>query len=458
MFSNDGYNFYDEHHMPNFDDQGHRYLFDFVAAELSKFEVLLDKFFSTMFDFVKLELTQDGLRKEFNSDYEKALQSNFAVVEADFYVPNVYFEEMVSILKCSHPYYKIGENARNIVKNIVIDYFHFHSSLNERLLFEDDYKEKVSDLLSIPKGFFPKNRLDQLYQVYIKCYQQSSSIRRKIAKGRELDAKYSLNIITFQQKMKELLFRILDISVPIINRLSIFERISLYKKIQSMPFSNADIQKLPKELSDFITAHPLHNSLHYDFAPEGNIKISIFETENKMYEKLQVESLEQLLEWEFIKMVQAGVRIKKCACCNRYFLVKDAKNNYCGRKFKGNKTCLDVGSNHRFYELKKNDVYYKAWRTAICRNRARITSKSNSISEDSFICWRIEGDRKLTDVRKDAEKSSESFFKWLAMTNDEIKEYEINMISILGQEEYSKIISEWKAKNKPKNILRASPT
>lgn len=450
MFSKDCYRFYDDHNMPLFDDQSHRHLFDFVDAELPQIELLLEKFFSAMFDFKKLKLKEDRHRKEFSKEYEKAAKSVnpvYIIEESEYYIANVYLEEMISILESSHPYYRIGENARNAAEDVIIDYFHLHSSYNEDVFTEEEHKNIVIELLSVPPlpGYFSPSdeksnmRLKKFYLDYKDRYSRSSSFRRILEKGREGEAKCSINIIAVQQRMKELLFRILDISVPVINRLSIFDRIWLYKKLQSKkPFSSTDVQKLSacpaktgtipqsgeymKEVSDFITAHPFHDGLHYDFAPEGNIKLTIFEDENKVYEQLGVEALEQLLQWEFIKMVEAGAKIKRCACCSRYFLVRDGKNNYCGRVFKGDKTCLDAGSNHRFKEQKKNDVYYTAYRKAISRNRARINSKTKAISKDSFDYWRMEAERKLAEVYTDGGKCSGSFFKWLDMTNEEIEE------------------------------------
>jgi len=385
-----------------------------------------------MFDFKKLELKED---RPHYKEYEEEVQFGepvHSIEEPENDVANVYLKEIISILKSSHPYYRIGENARNAAKDAIIDYFHLHSSYNEVPLDEEDHKKDVIELLSTPPllRYFSKSdevnmRLKKLFQNYKKCYDQSAPVRRALQKGRELDAKYSLNIIAVQQRMKELLLRILDISEPIINSLSIFDRIWLYKKLQSKkPFSSADVQKLSTcpAISDFTTAYPLHDDLHYDFAPKGNIKLTIFEDENKVYQQLVVESLEQLLQWEFIKMVEAGAKIKKCACCGRYFLVKDGKNNYCDRVFKGDKTCLDVGPNHRFKEQKKNDAYYTAYRKAISRNQARVNAKAKPISEYSFKYWREEAKRKRAEVYDDKAKRIGSFFKWLDMTGTEIEE------------------------------------
>jgi hypothetical protein len=442
LFTNDCYRFYDDQNMPRFDDRSHRHLFDFVSAELPQIELLLEKFFSTMFDFKKLELKEDRPRYK---EYEEEVQFVKPVPsskKSEDDKANEYLKEIISILESSHPYYRIGENAINAAEDAIIDYFHLHSSYNEDVLTEEKHKNNVSILLSTPplSGYVPSDKKKELFRAYCKCYDQSSSVRRALKKGRECEAKSAIKIIAVQQRMRELLFRILDISVPIINRLSIFDRIWLYKKLQSKkPFSSTDVQKLStcpaksgtilqsgeymKEVSDFITAHPLRDGLHYDFAPEGNIKLTIFEDENQVYEQFGVEGLEQLLQWEFIKMVQAGTKIKKCACCGRYFLVKDGKNNYCDRVFKGDKTCLDIGPDHRFKEQKKNDAYYTACRKAISRNQARVNSKTKPpITKYSFKYWRMEARRKLAGVYADGEKRSGSFFEWLDMTATEITE------------------------------------
>lgn len=441
MFTHDCYRFYDDHNMPMFADQRHRHLFDFVSANLPQIELLLEEFFSTTFDFEKLDFNNDRPDKKYKKEYEAVVQSvqPFIIDKSECFVANVHLEKIYSILKSSHPYYRIGENAWNAVEDAIIDYFHLHSSYNEDVLTEEKHKSIVNELLSTPplSGYITPDKEKELFQAYCECYQQSSSVRHAIKKGKEFETKSTIKIIAIQQRMRELLFRVLDISTPIINRLSIFDRIWLYKKLQSKrPFSSADVQRLStcpakngtilqngedmKEISDFITAHPLHDGLHFDFTPVGKITLTILEDENKVYEQLRVEGLEQLLQWEFIKMVEAGAKIKKCACCHKYFLVKDGKNNYCDRVFKGNKTCLDVGSNRRFREQKKDDAYYTAYRKAISRNQARVNSKTKKICKYSFKYWRKEAERKLAGVYADEEKHSKSFFEWLDMTDKEI--------------------------------------
>lgn len=442
MFSDDCYKFYSDNNVvPSFDDQSHRYLFDFVSVDLQQIEVLLEKFFFEMFDFTKLKLKENRPRKEFTEKYKNKIAVPFVILEHE-YVENAYLKKIINILESSHPYYRIGENAQSATEAILIDYFHLHSSYNEDVFTKNDYISIVEDLLSIPPlvGYFFTGRLEKLYEDYKRDYDCYRRIRRK---KRMRETKLSINIVTAQQRMKELLFRVLDISTPVINRLSIYERIWLYKKLQSKkPLSDADIQKLSacasknitlpkgkefdKEFFTFITKFPLHEVFHYDFAPECSVKLTILDDGNDVCDQLSVESLEQLLQWEFMKMVKVGARIKKCENCGKYFFVRDNKNNYCDREIKDGITCLDVGPSRRFVKQKKNDIYYTAYRKAYNMNTARANKycKTKKIAESALKNWRKEAKKRLSDVYADEAKNNERFYQWLNLTNEEINDLE----------------------------------
>ncbi|MDD4599918.1 hypothetical protein SDC9_15110 [bioreactor metagenome] len=442
MFSDDCYKFYNDNNIvPSFDDQSHRHLFDFVSMDLHQIEVLLEKFFSEMFDFTRLRLKENRPAKRFNDEYEKAKQSAGILNLTDYYVGNAYLKKIISILESSHPYYRIGENSRKATEDIVIDYFHLFSSYNEDFFEKsDDYIGVFKELLTVPPllcGYFTSGRTEKLYKKYLDDY---NSYRRIIRKNRKYEARCFINIVSFQQMMNELLFRILDTSTPVISRLNIYDRIWFYKRMQSKKtLSDAEIQKLSlaskknsnlpkgkefaKELYTFITQFPLHEAFQYDFTPACGITLIIPEDGNDVCEQLGAESLEKLLEWEFMKMVKAGVRIKKCENCGKYFFVRDNKNNYCDREFEEERTCLDVGSDRRFKNQKKDDVYYTAYRKACNKNTARLKSKTKAITEEgSLKNWRKEAKKRLNAVYSGTAEDKERFYDWLDLSNVEIND------------------------------------
>lgn len=59
-----------------------------------------------------------------------------------------------------------------------------------------------------------------------------------------------------------------------------------------------------------------------------------------LWQYFAIQSLEEMLHLEFMEMVKRGIRIKRCALCDHYFVLADKrKRHYCDRVYKDNRTC-----------------------------------------------------------------------------------------------------------------------
>lgn len=112
------------------------------------------------------------------------------------------------------------------------------------------------------------------------------------------------------------------------------------------------------------------------------------------YEFSQVD---QILELEFTKLLEADVRFRKCQRCGRYFILKGNFNpRYCDRVEEGEtRSCQELAAQENFKKkaadrpaLGVYDLYYR---------RYAARRKVRQIKEDEFKKWRYEAMRLRDD-------------------------------------------------------------
>lgn len=98
----------------------------------------------------------------------------------------------------------------------------------------------------------------------------------------------------------------------------------------------------------------------------------------------------------FMEMVKRGIRIKRCALCDRYFVLADKrKRDYCDRIYKGKRTCKQIGAKQRFNESVSDDIYLLQFQTIYNRMYSRYyrmdawdsDKPTNKITEEQFKAW-----------------------------------------------------------------------
>jgi len=65
-----------------------------------------------------------------------------------------------------------------------------------------------------------------------------------------------------------------------------------------------------------------------------------------------------MLYLEFMEMIKRGIRVKRCALCDRYFVLADKRRrDYCDRIYNGKRTCKQIGAKKRFNQSVEDDTY-----------------------------------------------------------------------------------------------------
>lgn len=123
-----------------------------------------------------------------------------------------------------------------------------------------------------------------------------------------------------------------------------------------------------------------------------------------------VQSFDEMLFLEFIEMLKQGIQVKRCALCDRYFVLIDRrKRQFCVREYEGGKTCQDVGPLLRYersleadeylqkFETEYNKVYSRFYR-ADGKTDSEISGKD--MMRDEFRKWSKAASKAKADYQR----------------------------------------------------------
>jgi hypothetical protein len=75
-----------------------------------------------------------------------------------------------------------------------------------------------------------------------------------------------------------------------------------------------------------------------------------------MWQYFAIQSLEEMIYLEFMEMVKRGIRVKRCALCDRYIVLADKRRrDYCDRIYDGRRTCKQIGAKRKFNQSVEDD-------------------------------------------------------------------------------------------------------
>jgi len=132
----------------------------------------------------------------------------------------------------------------------------------------------------------------------------------------------------------------------------------------------------------------------------------------EVVELYEINTIDELFRFEFIKMIEHDIFIKKCKNCDRFFIPRRrADAEYCERIYgDGKRKCSEIGAMLRYERKVAGDPVLEAYSKAYKRFNSRARAKRMSQSE--FLSW-SEQARKLRDECLAGELSFEEFTAWL---------------------------------------------
>ncbi len=157
-----------------------------------------------------------------------------------------------------------------------------------------------------------------------------------------------------------------------------------------------------------------------------------------MWQYFAIQSLEELLYLELMEMIKRGIRVKRCALCDRYFVLADKRRrDYCDRLYDSKRTCRQIGAKQKFNQSVEDDIYLQQFQTIYNRMYSRYyrtdawdsDRQTNKLTEEQFKAWIAEASKARQEY-----KVGKITGKALIARITEIQETEQNPHGITGPE------------------------
>ena len=132
----------------------------------------------------------------------------------------------------------------------------------------------------------------------------------------------------------------------------------------------------------------------------------------EIVELYEINSLDDLFRFEFMKMIEQDIFIKKCKNCGLFFIPKRrADAEYCERTYGDtNRKCSEVGATLRYEKKVAENPILEAHKKAYRRFNSRTRAKKMTQSE--FMRWSEEAAKKR-DESLAGELPFDEFVIWL---------------------------------------------
>ena len=134
--------------------------------------------------------------------------------------------------------------------------------------------------------------------------------------------------------------------------------------------------------------------------------------DGKVEQLYRIENIEELFRFEFIKMVEHEIFIKKCKNCERFFIpMRRVDAEYCNRIWGDTqRRCNEIGAAIQYEKRVAENPILEAHKKAYRRFNSRTRTKKMTQSE--FMAWSDEAARKRDDCLA-GRLSFDEFVAWL---------------------------------------------
>ena len=252
---------------------------------------------------------------------------------------------------------------------------------------------------------------------------------------READ-RYGNYLIELQKEYRELLEFCYDEDFypELLSKLRPSERFALYRQVHSYPtwtertelfelnhwFMSGETMpygmEKEKEQERFTEAIRRDTADFTEFAERygvspGYVQVCLARA-NYVTVAYRVNSVADMLQLEFTKMLEENIRFRKCKRCGRYFIMKGNYNtNFCDRVDpETGKTCKELGAIDNFKKKMADNAAIPLYQKYYKRYAARV--KVKQIKEKDFKKWKYEAVSKRDDCCE-GKISVEEYEAWL---------------------------------------------
>lgn len=137
-----------------------------------------------------------------------------------------------------------------------------------------------------------------------------------------------------------------------------------------------------------------------DFMKYPKVNDECAKREIKVIHGYIFKSVQEALQCEFLKMLELGIKIRKCAVCGKYFIVTGHNGNCCDNLYKDTGlTCQQVFADRNYKNKRKQNPILKEYDKAYKRMYARYSNKKN-LASDEYTKWKNEAARERDKALK----------------------------------------------------------
>jgi len=168
----------------------------------------------------------------------------------------------------------------------------------------------------------------------------------------------------------------------------------------------------PIDYIDILDEYHMH-TIKQQFYLERPFKTFYGRVDDGKVEQLyEIDSVEDLFRFEFIKMVEHEIFIKKCKNCERFFIpMRRVDAEYCNRIFGDTqKRCNEIGAMLRYEKKVAENPIWEAYKKAYRRLNSRTRAKK--MTQGEFMAWSDEAAKKRDECLADR-LLFEEFIAWL---------------------------------------------
>ena len=152
------------------------------------------------------------------------------------------------------------------------------------------------------------------------------------------------------------------------------------------------------------------------FAKEFNLSVNslMFRLQHPTFMSVwyKVQTVEEMLELEFTKMLEQNIRFRKCKRCGRYFIMKgNYETRYCDRVAPGEtRNCQELAAIENYKSKTADDKALKIYSKYYKRYAARL--KVRQIKEADFKKWKYKA-MDMRDRCSDGDISTDEYVEWM---------------------------------------------
>jgi hypothetical protein len=191
----------------------------------------------------------------------------------------------------------------------------------------------------------------------------------------------------------------------------------------TLAFAQHEIEYLLMLREKFPGVQPMEYLYMLDLASQRDFGASFFLEEPfkvfygvpkppEVVELYEIEEVRDLLRFEFIKMVEHNIFIKRCKNCGWFFIPsRRADAEYCDRMFADTgRKCSEIGAMRRYERKVAEDPVWEAYKKAYRRFNSR--TRARKMTQAEFLQWSEQAARKRDECLA-GDLPLEEYREWL---------------------------------------------